>query len=149
MIEKLARGLALALFGTIAIAGAAGAAELRLLSVEAMKPALQELAPAFEASSKHKLKVEYATAADIVKKIASTEEEFDVVILDKPATQKLIKAAKIVGGGVKTLVKHNDQIYDVSTSQWSDEPVAARALVDFLGAAKAAEVYKAKGFQPG
>ena len=49
-----------------AIAGQAGAAEVKLLSVEAMKPALQELAPAFETASKHKLKIEYGTPEDHV-----------------------------------------------------------------------------------
>ena len=49
MINNLGRSLALALFVAIAaMAGEAGAADLKLLSVEAMKPALQELAPGFE-----------------------------------------------------------------------------------------------------
>ena len=38
-----------------AAAGAAGAAELKVLSTEAMRPILQELAPAFEARLKNKL----------------------------------------------------------------------------------------------
>ena len=147
MIENLVRGLALVMFVAIAaMAGAAGAAELKLLSVEAMKPALQELAPAFESSAKHKLKIEYASAADIEKKV-SAAEEYDVVIVDKPVTQKLISAAKVAGGVVKSLAKQNDQIYDVSTTNWTDEPLAAAALVNFLSAPKAADVYKAKGLQ--
>ena len=51
-----------------AMAGEAGAAELKLLSVEAMKPALQELAPAFELSAKHKLKIEYCRQPPISRK---------------------------------------------------------------------------------
>ena len=147
MIKKLGRRLALALFmATVAMVGAAGAADLKLLSVEAMKPALQELAPAFEASAKHKLKIEYASAADIEKKV-SDAEEYDVVIVDKPITQKLASSAKVAGGVIKSLAKHNDQVYDVSTTNWTDQPLAAKALVDFLAAPKAADVYKAKGLQ--
>ena len=32
---------------------------------------------------------------------------------------------------------------------FSEQPVAAKALIDFLADPKAAAVYKAKGFQPG
>jgi len=147
MIENLARGVALVLFVAIAaLAGKAGAAELKLLSVEAMKPALQELVPAFESSAKHKLKIDYATAADIEKKV-SAAEEYDVVIVDKPITNKLIAEAKVAGGVVKSLAKQNEQVYDISTTNWTDEPLAAAALVNFLSAPKAADVYKAKGLQ--
>ena len=149
MVESFFRRLALASFlAAAAMAGEASAAELKLLSVETMKPALLELAPAFESSAKHKLKIEYASAADIEKKI-SAAEEYDVVIVDKPVTQKLIAEAKVAGGVVKSLAKQNDKVYDVSTTNWTDEPLAAAALVDFLSAPKAAEVYKAKGLQPG
>ena len=48
---------------------------------------------------------------------------------------------------IKSLAKHNDQVYDVSTTNWTDQPLAAEALVDFLGGPKAADVYKAKGLQ--
>src|ERR1044071_7374358 len=60
-------------FGAAVLAGTAGAAELKLLTVDAMKPALQELAPAFEAASKHKLKVEYAAPDAAEKKIVSAD----------------------------------------------------------------------------
>ena len=130
-------------------AGGAGAAELKVLSVDAMKPALQELAPAFETASKHKLKIDYATAEAIEKKIDG-DEEYDVVIVDHAITSKLIAKAKIAGGLIKGLAKKGpDLVYDVSTTNFSMEPLAAKALVDFLAEPKATEVYKAKGFQPG
>ena len=50
---------ALFLMGAM-MAADAGAAELKVVSAEAMKPALQELAPKFEAASKHKLVIAYA-----------------------------------------------------------------------------------------
>lgn len=125
----------------------AAAAELRVLSVEAMQPALQQLAPAFENTSKNKLKIDYVTAAAAEKKIVG-EEDYDVVILDKPITSKLGGAGKIAIGSIRTLAKQNaDLVYDASSTNWCQQPSEAMALIDFL--AKSADVYKAKGLQPG
>ena len=52
-------------------AGAAGAAELKVLCSGAMRAVLQELAPAFEKSSSHKLVIEYATAGKVEEKVAA------------------------------------------------------------------------------
>ncbi len=131
------------------VANDAGAVELKVLSVEAMRPALQQLAPAFEAVSKNKLKIDYATAAAIEKKIAD-EEEYDIVIVDNAITKKLDAAAKIAGGSTTALAKQSpDLSYDVSTTNWTQQPLADKELIKFLTAPKAAEVYKAKGMQPG
>lgn len=131
-----------------AAAGDANAAELKVLSVEAMRPALQELAKEFEAASKHQLKIDYATAASIEKRI-SDEEEYDMVIVDNAITKKLDGAAKIAGGSTKVLVKESpDLSYDISTTNWTDQPLADKQLIEFLTAPKAAEVYKAKGIKP-
>ena len=127
----------------------AGAAELKVLSVETMRPALQELAKDFEAASKYRLKIEYATAADIEKKMDS-EEEYDIVIVDAAITKKLDGAAKLPGGSTKEIAKQGpDHSYDASTTNWTEQPNADKELIDFLTAPKAAEVYKAKGMQPG
>jgi molybdate transport system substrate-binding protein len=85
-------------------AAEAGAVELKVLSAGGMRAALQELAPAFEAASGNKLKIEYATAGDIEKKVAA-DDEIDVVILTKPRVDKLVSAAKIVGGSTQTLAR--------------------------------------------
>ena len=146
-VRRLTAGL---VFLVAAVATAnAGAAELKVLSVDAMRPALQQLAPAFEAATKNKLKIDYGTAAAVEKKITD-EESYDVVIVDHSITAKLIGAAKIPGGLVKSLAKQNpDKVYDAATTNWTEQPLAAKALIDFLAAPKAAEVYKAKGLQPG
>ena len=66
-VRRLTAGL---VFLVAAVATAnAGAAELKVLSVDAMRPALQQLAPAFEAATKNKLKIDYGTAAAVEKKI--------------------------------------------------------------------------------
>ena len=89
---------------TAALAAAASGAELQVLSAGAMRAALQELAPAFEAASGHKLKIEYATAGIVEQKVAAGDE-IDVAILTKPRLDKLVREAKIVGGSTKTLAR--------------------------------------------
>src|SRR3984893_13953867 len=84
------------------LAAEASAAELRVLSAGAMRAVLQDLAPAFETASGHKLKIEYATAGVIEQKVAA-DDEIDVAILTKPRIDKLANQAKIVGGSTKTL----------------------------------------------
>jgi molybdate transport system substrate-binding protein len=97
------------LAGTFALATSvfvvgASSAELKVLSAGAMRAALQELAPAFEAASGNKLKIEYGTAGDIEKKVAAGDE-IDVAILTKPRVDKLVREAKIVGGTTQTLAR--------------------------------------------
>src|SRR6516165_7145479 len=92
-----------ALATSVFVAEASGA-ELKVLSAGAMRAALQELAPAFEAASGNKLKIEYSTAGDIEKKVAAGDE-IDVAILTKPRVDKLVSEAKIVGGSTQTLAR--------------------------------------------
>jgi molybdate transport system substrate-binding protein len=97
---QLAAG-ALALVAGLS-AATSGAAELKVLSARTMRAVLQELGPAFESASGHKLKIEYATLVVIEQKIAA-DDEIDVAILTKPRVDKLVSQAKIVGGSTKTL----------------------------------------------
>src|SRR5947208_13716143 len=78
------------------------AAEVKVLSAGAMRGILQELAPAFETASGHKLKIDYATAGVVEQKVAA-DDEIDVAILTKPRIDKLVREAKMVGGTTKTL----------------------------------------------
>jgi len=134
--------------GATAVGGSASAADLKVLSVEALKPALQELAPAFESASKHKLKIEYGTP-DAVEKKLKGDEDYDVVILDKPHMDKLNAAADIAGGSMKEVVKHGSDSFIAATPNSTQAPLPAAALIDFLHSPKAVEVYKAKGLQSG
>src|ERR1700758_5760242 len=68
------------------------AAEVKVLSAGAMRGILQELAPAFETVSGHKLKIDYATAGVVEQKVA-TDDEIDVAILTKPRVDKLVREA--------------------------------------------------------
>ena len=83
---------------------AAGAAEIKVLCSGAIRGALQQLAPDFEKSSGHKLVIEYATAGKVEKKVAA-DEAIDVAILTKPRAEKLVRAAKLVGGATTVLAR--------------------------------------------
>jgi molybdate transport system substrate-binding protein len=100
-IRLLAASLALV---TGVWAAEASAAELKVVSAGAVRAALQELVPAFEAASGNKLKIEYATAGDVEKKVAAGDE-IDVAILTKPRVDKLVREAKIAGGSTQTLAR--------------------------------------------
>src|SRR5205809_2481407 len=82
--------------------GPAAAAELKVLCAEALRPAVEELAPAFEKSAGHKLSIQYDTAGKIEEKVAA-EDPIDVAILTKPQVDKLVRVAKLVGGSTATL----------------------------------------------
>ncbi len=101
VIQLLAGMLALV---TGVLTAEASAAELKVLSAGAMRAALQELAPAFEAASGHKLKIDIATAGVVEDKFAASDD-IDVVILTKPRVGKLVSEAKIVGGSTKPLAR--------------------------------------------
>ena len=72
----------LALLAGLSI-GASGAAEIKVVSAGAMRAVLQELTPAFEKSSGHKLVIEDATAGKVEEKVVA-DEVIDVAILTKP-----------------------------------------------------------------
>jgi molybdate transport system substrate-binding protein len=82
--------------------GPADAAELKVLSAGSMRAVLQELGPAFEKSSGHKLSIEYATAGKVEEKVTA-DDTIDVAILSKPRADKLVRVAKLVGGTATTL----------------------------------------------
>jgi len=93
----------LALLGGLS-ARAAGAAEITVLCAGAMRAVLQQLAPAFEKSSGDRLVIEYATAGKVEEKVAA-DEAIDVAILTKPRADKLVRAAKLVGGTTAVLAR--------------------------------------------
>jgi molybdate transport system substrate-binding protein len=86
----------LVLFAVL-LAEVADAAEIKVLCSGAMRAVLDQLAPAFEKSSGHKLTIEYATAAKVEERVAG-DEVIDVAILTKPRADQLVRAAQLVGG---------------------------------------------------
>lgn len=76
-------------------AGAAAAAQIKVLCAGAMRAVLQQLAPAFEKSSGNTLVIEYATAGKIEKEVVN-DESIDVAILTKPHAEKLMRSTNSV-----------------------------------------------------
>ncbi len=127
--------------------GQSYAAELKVLSTEAMRPVLQELVPAFETATKHKLVIAYTTDGDVEQKVAA-DDTIDVAILAKPGSDKLVAKARIVGGSTQVLAKGaSDVVYVAGSSFACEQPLVAKALIDFLGGPEAKKVYQAKGLQ--
>ena len=124
------------LAGTVALATSvfvaeASGAELKVLSAGAMRAALQELAPAFEAASGNKLKIEYSTAGDIEKKVAAGDE-IDVAILTKPRVVLDTKVSPPV------FLYSKNGLLSVLSGRWlttchTGEAAACQANVDRIG----------------
>ena len=74
----------------------ANAAEIKVLSSQAIKEAYLAFAPEFERVSGHKLNTTWNGTVDMLKKLRAGEI-FDMVILVTPAMETMIKEGKIVG----------------------------------------------------
>jgi molybdate transport system substrate-binding protein len=82
----------------------AEAAEIKLLCAVAMKPAVDELAPAFERSAAHKLIVTYGTAGAVRDKIR-TGDAFDAPLLPTPFMDPLVTQGAVVSDSVTVVVR--------------------------------------------
>jgi hypothetical protein len=85
-------------------AGAASAAELKMLSGGAMRAAIQELAATFATSSGHKLVIEYGTVAKVAEKVMG-DDPIEVAILTQPFLGQLVSTGKMVGGTTAQLAR--------------------------------------------
>jgi molybdate transport system substrate-binding protein len=85
-------------------AGAAAAAEIKVIASAAIKEAYSELAPQFEKASEHKVATTWAGTADMMKRLGGGEV-FDLVIMAAPSLEDLTKQGKIVPGSRVDVVK--------------------------------------------
>ncbi len=74
----------------------ASAAEIRVLCSNGIKAVMEELAPQFEQTTKHKVAITYGLAAALKRQIESGEP-FDVAVLTPTAIDDLIMLGKIAG----------------------------------------------------
>jgi molybdate transport system substrate-binding protein len=118
------------------LAGAAGAADLKVLTAGAYKPVVVALAPVFEQRTGHKLVIDNDTAGALTRRIAGGEA-FDVVVLTPQALDQLTKAGQVVPGTVQRLarvaigvaVKQGAQAPDIgSVAAFKQALLAARAV---------------------
>ncbi len=100
--RNVAAGLGAA--GVLLFAGAATAAEIKVLSSNAIKEAYLELVPGFERVTEHKVATIWAGTVEIMKRMQAGET-FDLIIMAGPSLDELVKLGKIVPGSRVDLVK--------------------------------------------
>jgi len=91
------RGLSVFVAALFVAASPAQAAELRVLSGNGAKAAVQELCKQFERATGNTIKLHFEVNADLKKKIEAGEA-FDVAVLNPPVIDALIKDGKLVAG---------------------------------------------------
>jgi len=89
---------------SLLLAGAASAAEVKVLASGAIKEAYLELIPQFEKASEHKVTTTWAGTVDIKKRMAAGEI-CDIVIVASPELDAFIKDGKVVPGSRVDLVR--------------------------------------------
>src|SRR4029077_4996046 len=92
------------IMATILFAGAAGAAEIDVLSTQATQEAYIELVAQFEKATGHKVKTEFTGTLNVQKRLAAGES-FDMIIMAAPAIDEQIKLGKAVAGMLVDLAK--------------------------------------------
>lgn len=137
-----AKLFALALFA----AGAADAAEIKVFASNALKTALQELAPQFEKATEHKLTFNFNAAA-MLKAEIENGAAFDLAILGGPAADDLIKQGKLVAttrteiarSAAGLAVKKGAPKPDISTTEAFRQTMLAARSVAYSGAGSSGE----------
>ena len=80
------------------LAGIAGAADIRVLSSNAMREVLLEIAPQFEKASGHKLTMTFIGSADILKRLRAGEKGVELVVLQISSIDEQIAEGRLVPG---------------------------------------------------
>jgi len=133
---RIATGFVLAALCTFA-AGAAVAAELRVLSAGAVEPGLRAAAAAFKKQSGHDVNITFNTAPEIRKRIGAGDR-FDVVIAPPAALDEFAGAGKIASDrvalgrvGLGVAVRPGAPVPDISSSDALKRSVLAAESVVF------------------
>ena len=95
---------ALAVAGSLMTASIAHAAELKVLSPQAMRPALNDLVPQFERSSGIQVRISYATTSALVREIEDGKMA-DLAILAPEQIEQLQEEDKIIEDSLTPVAK--------------------------------------------
>ena len=87
----------LALAATSSFGGSVLAAEIKVLSSNAARTLMEEIAPPFERASGHKVTLGFGTSQQVAKRIQDGEAA-DLVVITPEAIGQLVKQGKIVDG---------------------------------------------------
>jgi molybdate transport system substrate-binding protein len=89
---------------TTLFSGAAGAAEINVLSTQATQEAYLDLVAQFEKATGHKVRTDFTGTLNVQKRLASGEA-FDMIIMAAPAIDEQIKLGKAVAGSRVDIAK--------------------------------------------
>jgi molybdate transport system substrate-binding protein len=123
--------------------GATGhAAEVKVLTSVALKSVLDELSPAFEKKTGHKLAIDYGLAADQKKRVLEGERA-DVVIVTRAMMEDLVKQKKVAdslvnvaGTPVAVAVRAGAPKPDISTPDTFKQALLAAKSISYSDPAK-------------
>jgi molybdate transport system substrate-binding protein len=132
--------------------GAAGAAEIKVLSTQATEQAYRELAPQFEQASGHKVTTVFTGTLDVQKRIAAGEA-YDLIIMAGPAIDDFMKSGKVVPGsrvdlarsGVGVAVRAGAPKPDISSTEALKKTLVAAKSIGYSTGPSG--VYLAKMFE--
>ena len=125
----------LTLFCFLAGIGGAAADELKLLTAGAFKPVAQEIIPAFEKRTGHKVTIENDTAGNLAKRVGAGEY-FDVVVMPPMLLGAFLgnrvvesSAKELARSGIGVAVKQGATQPDIGTTDsFKSALLAARAV---------------------
>ena len=126
----------------LGISSGAYAAEIKVLCDGPLRPALTQIAPAFERDSGHQMKVEFGLSPVIHKKLIDGEPA-DVIIIQPNFIEELVTAGKLAAGehpiiarvGIGLMVRTGADAPDVSTAELLKEALLAADSIVFSNVA--------------
>jgi len=86
------------------LSGAAGAAEIKVLSTQATEEAYKELVPQFEKASGHKVTTVFTGTLDALKRLGNGEA-YDLLIMARQQIDELSQSGKVVAGSRTDIAK--------------------------------------------
>jgi molybdate transport system substrate-binding protein len=86
------------------LSGAAGAAEIKVLSTQATEEAYKELVPQFEKASGHKVTTVFTGTLGAMKRL-SDGEAYDLLIMSRQSIDELAQSGKVVAGSRTDIAK--------------------------------------------
>jgi molybdate transport system substrate-binding protein len=89
--------IAVMVFAALVVGGAAGAAEIRVLSTQATEQSYRELIPQFEKVTGHKVTTLFTGTLDADKRLAAGEG-YDLLIMAKDSIEQHTRSGKVVQG---------------------------------------------------
>lgn len=120
-------------------AGAANAAEIKVLSANGMRDVMEEVGPKFARTTNHKVAIEFGTIGVILQRIDSGERA-DVIIIPPVGTKRLLESGKglantevvIAHSGIGVAVRKGAQKPDISTPELFRQALLDAKSVTYL-----------------